>query len=98
MKTYSVSQWVAYSATIKQKRCVVVRDEKALIKESILNEIWARYDTANGNGILDQYYDKNETELKEKKTGKTLVYTKGFRASDNKKRANLKVHPILILR
>lgn len=67
-----------------------MRDEKALIKESILNEIWTRYETANANGRLDQECVKNETELKDKRTGKTLLYTKGFRASANDKKANLK--------
>jgi len=91
-KTYQVSQFIAYMATMHRKRCVVIRDEKALIKETILNEIWERYNTANdnSNGYLDKLFLKNETELKDRKTGKTLIYTKGFRASDNKKRANLK--------
>jgi phage terminase large subunit len=90
MKTYEVSKFAAVSATIKKKRIVVIRDEKSRIKESILAEIWERYDTANENGLLDKFYSKNETELKDLKTGKTLIYTKGFRASDNQKRANLK--------
>lgn len=89
-KTYEVSKFIAYSATIKKKRCVILRDEKSLIKDSILNEVWARYDTANELGYLDQHYNKNDTELKDRKTGKTLIYTKGFRASASEKKANLK--------
>jgi PBSX family phage terminase large subunit len=91
-KTYQVSNYIAISATVYKKRCVVIRDEKALIKETILNEIWERYETANDscNGYLDKLYIKNETELKDRKTCKTLIYTKGFRATDNKKKANLK--------
>jgi phage terminase large subunit len=89
-KTYQVSKFIAFQTTVNKCRTVILRDEKSLIKESILNEVWARYDTANVNGILDQFYIKNETELKDKKTGETLLYTKGFRASDNQKRANLK--------
>lgn len=91
-KTYQISNFITVKTTIERKRCVVIRDEKALIKETILNEIWERYETANKNsgGYLDKLFVKNETELKEKKTGKTLIYTKGFRASDNKKKANLK--------
>ena len=49
-----------------------------------------RYDTANETGILDDYYIKNENELKEKESGKTLIYTQGFRASEKKKKTNLK--------
>lgn len=89
-KTYEVSKWAASSATVYKKRIVVLRDEKELIKETILNEIWARYDTANANGRLDLDYIKNDTELRDRKTGKTLIYTKGFRASSNTKAANLK--------
>lgn len=91
MKTYEVSKLAAVKSTSEKKRCVVLRDEHSLIKESILNEIWERYETANGEWrILDRLFDKNETELKDKKSGKTLIYTKGFRASANKKQANLK--------
>ena len=89
-KTYELSKWLAWSATIQRKRIVVLRDEKSIIKESILSEIWDRYETANVNGILDQCYQRNETELKERETNKVLIYTKGFRASSNQKRANLK--------
>lgn len=90
MKTYEVSKFVAYSATIQKKKCVILRDEKALIKESILSEVWARYDTANETGLLSPHFIKNENELKDKSNGNTLVYTKGFRASNNDKKANLK--------
>ena len=89
-KTYNISQWAAEEATIKRKRIVVLRDEKSLIKESILNEIWQRYDTANETGILDQHFIKNDTELKDRETGKTLIYTKGFRASSLQQKTNLK--------
>jgi len=89
-KTYEASKYIAKSETIDKKRCVVLRDEKERIKESILNEIFMRYDTANESGFLDNYYSKNETELKDKQTGETLIYTQGFRASDKNKKANLK--------
>lgn len=89
-KTYEVSKFAAFSSTKRKKRIVIVRDEKALIKETILNEIWSRYDTANAHGILDQYFVKNEHELKDRLSGKTLVYTKGFKATNNTKKANLK--------
>lgn len=91
MKTYEVSKLAAVKATAERKRIVVLRDEHSLIKESILNEIWNRYETANTDDrILDRLFDKNETELKDRKTGKTLIYTKGFRATSNAKVANLK--------
>lgn len=90
MKTYEVSKFAAYSATIKKKRCVVLRDEKELIRESILNEVLLRYDTANENGVLSRFYDRLDTGIKDKETNEMLVFTKGFRASQNDKRANLK--------
>lgn len=89
-KTYEVSKFIAYSCSVKKKRAVILRDEQALIKETILNEIWTRYDTANSNGRLDQECIKNETELKDRKTSKTLLYTKGFRATSLVKTANMK--------
>lgn len=89
-KTYEASKWVAYSSTIKEKRCVILRDEKEQIKESILSEIKQRYDTANQGGILDNFYEIQETGIKNKRTGEMQVFTKGFRASDNQKSANLK--------
>lgn len=89
-KTYEASKFIAFSSTIRKKRAVILRDEKARVKETILNEIWNRYDTANSTGILDTVYSKNEFELKEKSTGNVLIYTMGFRASNNSKSANLK--------
>ena len=90
MKTYETSKFIANRAVQFKKRCVILRDEKAQIKDTILNEIWARYETANENGILDKLFAKNDNELKDRQTGETLIYTRGFRASDNKKTANLK--------
>jgi PBSX family phage terminase large subunit len=89
-KTYNVSQYVAVQATIKQKRCVILRDERELIRESILNEVLLRYDTANNDGYLDSRYERLSNGIKDKKTGEMLVFTKGFRASDLQKKANLK--------
>lgn len=89
-KTYEASKWIAFQSTIKKKRCAVLRDEKSLIRESILNEVLMRYDSANESGILDQYYQKLETGIKDKATNEMLVFTKGFRASQTDKRANLK--------
>ena len=89
-KTYEVSKFVAFSATVKRKRCVVLRDEKELVRESILNEILARYDTANEYGAFDGSYDKLDTGIRDKRTGEMLVFTKGFRASQTDKKANLK--------
>jgi phage terminase large subunit len=90
MKTYEVSKWVAASATMGRKRCCVLRDEKETIRESILNEILLRYDTADAGGALSQMYDRLDTGIKDKKTGNMVVFTKGFRASNTEKKANLK--------
>lgn len=90
MKTYEASKYIAFSATIKEKRCVVLRDEKELIRESILNEILLRYDTANDNGSLSQHYQRLDTGIKDLKTSEMVVFTKGFRASATDKKANLK--------
>jgi PBSX family phage terminase large subunit len=89
-KTYEVSKFVAFMATVKKKRCVVLRDEKELIRESILNEILMRFDTADANGQLSQFYERLDTGLKDRRTNEMTVFTKGFRASTTDKKANLK--------
>jgi PBSX family phage terminase large subunit len=90
MKTHEVSKFVAYSSTIKQKRCVILRDEKSLVRESILNEILLRFDSANATGKLSEYYDRLDTGIKIKATNEMTVFTMGFRASAKAKKANLK--------
>lgn len=90
MKTYEASKYIAFSSTIRKKRSAVYRDEQSTIRDSILNEIFLRYETANENGVLDRYFEKTQYELKERSTGKLLVFTKGLRASSNAKKANLK--------
>jgi len=89
-KSYDVSKFCAKSATIDKKRIAVLRDEKEKIRESILNEIFLRYDTANQYGHFDGLYDKIESGIREIKTGSMLVFTMGFRASSKEKKSNLK--------
>lgn len=89
-KTYEVSKFVAKSSTIDKKRAAILRDEKESIRESILNEIFARYDTANEDGYFDGMYDKIDNGIRDKETGNMLVFTKGFRASSKDKKTNLK--------
>lgn len=90
MKTYEVSKFIAQQVVQEEKRAVVIRDEKEQIRESILNEIWQRYDTANEDGLLDGLFSKNKTELVKVENGETMLYTKGFKPSDNSKSSNLK--------
>jgi len=90
MKTYEVSKFVAFSATIRRKRCAVLRDEKETIRESILNEVLLRYDTANRNGALEGKFERLGIGIKDRETDEMLVFTKGFRASSGAKTANLK--------
>ncbi len=90
-KTYEVSKFGTFSATIYKKRVGILRDEKEVIGESILSEIFQRYDTANEYGHLDQHYDKLLGKgIRDKESGKMLIFTKGFRASSKDKSANLK--------
>lgn len=90
MKTYEVSKFIAQQVVQHEKRAVIIRDEKEQIRESILNEIWQRYDTANEEGLLNGIYTKNKNELVKVENGETLLYTKGFKPSDNSKSSNLK--------
>jgi phage terminase large subunit len=89
-KTYEVSKAIAYNATINKKRVQVLRDEQAHIKESILNEILLRFDSANGDGAFDGLFDRQHNGIKNIETNEMQVFTKGFRASSNAQRANLK--------
>lgn len=86
MKTYGVSDFVAHQAAVNKKRCVILRDEKSLIKASILNEILSRYDAIPfGTGT-----ERLHTGLKNKENGMDVVFTMGFKASANEKKANMK--------
>lgn len=89
-KTYEVSKFVAFQSTKNKKRCVVLRDEKELIRESILNEILLRYDTANSSGVLSQLFERLDTGIKNRQNNQMMVFTKGFRASSTEKTANMK--------
>lgn len=86
MKTYGVSQFIAYKSSVEKKRCVILRDEHSLIKESILSEILQRYDEIP----FSTNTEKLSTGIKDKSNGNDLVFTKGFKASDNQKKANMK--------
>lgn len=89
-KTYEVSKFAAFSSTIRKKRIAVLRDERETIRESILNEIFLRYDTANENGLFNGRFEKNDRGIRDMETGEMVVFTKGFRASTTQKKANLK--------
>lgn len=90
MKTYEVSKFGAFDSTIKNHRLAVLRDEKETIRESILNEIFSRYNTANKYGHFDGLFEQLETGIRNKENGEMVVFTKGFRASSNDKKSNLK--------
>lgn len=89
-KTRTASAFVTYKAIREKKRVAVLRDEKAQIKDSILAEILARYDTANETGILNRRFRRLETGIQDRLTKKMLIFPKGFRASQKDKRANMK--------
>jgi phage terminase large subunit/TM2 domain-containing membrane protein YozV len=90
MKTYEVSKFAAVQATVKRRRVGVFRDEATTIRESILNEIFQRYDRANVYGGFDGIYEKIQNGIRDLETGDLCVFTKGFRASSLEKKANLK--------
>lgn len=89
-KTYEASKFGTYEATMEKMRTCVLRDEKVQIRESILNEILMRYDTANNGGVLSTMYEKMDKGIKDKATQQMVVFTMGFRASSNAKKSNLK--------
>ncbi len=85
-KTWSVSDFVAYQASVNKKRCVVLRDEKIKTKSSILNEILEQFDKIPFKTDIERL----QTGLQERSTKKDLVFTMGFKASDNSKTATMK--------
>jgi phage terminase large subunit len=85
-----VSKFATVEATIRNRRVAVLRDEKETIRESILNEIFNRFDSANKYGHFNGLFDKNESGIRNLKTGNMQVFTKGFRASSLEKKTNLK--------
>lgn len=89
-KTHEVSKFALKSACIDKKRIAVLRDEKETIRESILNEIFLRFDTANQYGHFDGIFEKNERGIRYLENSEMIVFTKGFRASTTQKTANLK--------
>lgn len=89
-KSYGVSKAATYGSTIRKKRCVVLRDEHSKIRESILQEIFNRYDKANEHGHFDGYYDKIDTGIRDRESGDMLVFTQGFRASSKDKQSHIK--------
>lgn len=90
MKSYEVSKFITVQATIKQKRCAILRDEQSKIRQSILNEIMLRYDKANVNGALDRVCRKLETGIKLNSNNNEVVFTMGFKASSKANTAGLK--------
>lgn len=89
-KTYTAALAISYGATIQQRRFQILRDEKAHIKESILNDTLLRYDAANKEGAFDGMFQRLDTGIKNLYTNEMAVFTKGFRGSSNAQVANLK--------
>ena len=89
-KSHEISQFAVEDATIRDRRVAVLRDEKETIRESILNEIFIRFDNGFKQGHFPNKFEKSERGIKSKDTGNMAVFTKGFRASSNLKRTNLK--------
>jgi phage terminase large subunit len=90
VKTTEGSRFVSLQSSIKSKRCVILRDEKEAIKDSILNEVLLRFDEHDEHWNFSQKIERLDTGLKDKQSGQMLVFTKGFRASTKLKKANLK--------
>ena len=90
MKTYEVSKFAASEIALKGKRVQVLRDELVSIKESIMNEILTRYDTANRDGVFNKSFSRLDNGIKNLKTGEMALFSKGFRASTLDKKANMK--------
>lgn len=90
-KTHEVSKFSVVDATSNNRRQAILRDEKEAIRESILNEIFMRYDEAINNGHVEENkFEKIASGLRKKGTPEMMIFTKGFRASSTQKKTNLK--------
>ena len=90
VKTTEGSRYATLQSCINKKRCVILRDEKELVRESILNEVKLRFKEHDEYWKFSTEYNEIDSGIKERETGEMAVFTKGFRASANDKRANLK--------
>jgi len=90
MKTYQASLAINYHVVVNGYRVQVLRDEATKIKNSIMDEIFTRFDKANKDGVLSKEFSKTENSIKNIKTSKDVVFTQGFRASSNEKTSHMK--------
>lgn len=90
MKTYQVSLAVNVHIAVNDYRIQILRDEATQIKNSIMDEIFTRFDSANKQGALSSKFSKTENSIKNIRTSKDVVFTKGFRASANDKTSHMK--------
>lgn len=88
-KTNEGSRYVTLMSCHEKKRTAILRDEHSLVRESILNEIFLRYDELTPYWNFEAETQKLDTGIKGK-DGSMMVFTKGFRASSKAKKANLK--------
>lgn len=89
-KTFEASRFITIQTCINDKRTVVLRDVKSLLEESILNEVLERYEDLNKYWGFSRKYTKMVKGIKNRLTGAMAMFTKGFKASSNDKKANLK--------
>lgn len=91
-KSYEVSKFGTIMPLQFGKRVVVLRDQQSTIEQSILDEIKNRYNEINekSGGFYNDYFEFQSRNLKNKKTGKDVIFTKGFQTSNVNQKANLK--------
>lgn len=91
-KSYEVSKFGAIMSLQFSKRVVVLRDQQSTIEQSILDEIKNRYNEINekSGNFYNKYFDFQARSLKNKQTGKDVIFTKGFQTSNVNQKANLK--------
>jgi phage terminase large subunit len=89
-KSHEVSRFAVHDVTNNNRRVAILRDEKETIRESILNEIFMRYDDSFSYNHFSTEFIKSNLGIKNKETGNMVLFTKGFRASSGVKKTNLK--------
>jgi phage terminase large subunit len=91
-KTWVASRLANVAVLERGWRCVVVRDEKTKVKETILQDIKNVYDKINDglDGILNNKYTFTDQGLTNKETKSSDIFTLGFRASSKDDKTKLK--------
>lgn len=91
-KSHETSKFASIKAISEKKRIAVLRDQQSTIEQSILNEIRLRFNEINDKSgdYYARFFDFQARGMKDRVSGKDLVFTKGFQTQNVAQKAALK--------